>query len=178
MAYVVDDLDVRGQVTASNLSGSIKEVLDLLSETFGVFYSYRGGVFRFSTKRQFVLALPPIEGQFADITAVVRQLGIEGQDPVIVDRPNRLITFRTTRKGYDRIREYVDYVRRTKNLIVYDAYLWEVELRDKTEGGIQWDQWGCSVCRGHGSAQLRLTAARPGRQAHSALPPRLQEPWF
>ncbi|TFW09915.1 hypothetical protein E4K72_03520 [Oxalobacteraceae bacterium OM1] len=126
---------LRRHVTARWLSGPLPEILDDLSQKYGFFWSYRNGTLHVEADRQFITNIPPVNELFESLPTMLKTLG--AQD-VFLDKTNRTITFRAGRAVYDRIAQYLKYVRENKSLIVYDTYIWEVRLNDESQLGVNW----------------------------------------
>lgn len=128
---------VYGSVVSYGLSGTLTEVLESISKSAGFYYSYKDGVLKISPDEQFIVNLPPIVGEdtFAGISNMITKLG--GFD-VYLDRQGRSLVFRANRAAEESIENYLNYVRETRHLIVYDTYIYQVELADSRQTGIDW----------------------------------------
>lgn len=146
----------RRSISAVNVSGSLKNILDGLSNTLGVYYSYRNGVINISPDRQYVLPLPPVDEAMESLSPMLKTLGATD---IYLDKPGRMITFRAPKPSYEKINSYLEYVRSTKQLIVYDAHVWEVILNDANNTGIQWNRFSWTPS---GSAAFNVTGGSPG----------------
>ena len=149
-----------GQVSAFDVKGSLTEVLENLSETIGFFYSFRRNTLYIQQEQQFVVELPPAlsEDNAASLTNTLQFLG--ARDPYI-DRLNRSLVFRTNRPSLVKIEGYLQKIRDTRALIIYDVNIFQVDLRDNADTGIQWNKLGWAGTPG--------VAANPG--AVSTPPP-------
>ena len=130
-----------GPVSAFDVKGSLAEVLDTLSETIGFFYSFRKNTLFIQQEQQFIVELPPAlsEDNAAGLTNTLQFLG--ARDPYI-DRLNRSLVFRTNRPSLAKIEGYLQRVRETRSLIIYDVNIFQVDLRDNNDTGIQWNKLG------------------------------------
>jgi MSHA biogenesis protein MshL len=130
-----------GPVSAFQVKGSLTEVLDTLSETIGFFYSYRKNTLFIQQEQQFVVELPPAlsEDNAAGLTNTLQFLG--AHDPYI-DRLNRSLVFRTNRPSLAKIETYLRKIRDTRSLIIYDVNIFQVDLKDNSDTGIQWNRLG------------------------------------
>lgn len=138
MTIAIDKNVLGGQVGVLNLQGTMQDALNVLSESFGFFFTYHNKVLRISPDKQFIIALPPVEETFNGIADILANLGAS---QVKLDKVGRVVTFRASRPVYRKIKSYLDYIRRNKVLVVYDTYVWEVELTDKTAAGIDWSKF-------------------------------------
>ena len=128
-----------GPVSAFDVKGSLTEVLDTLSETIGFFYSFRKNTLFIQQEQQFVVELPPAlsEDNAAGLTNTLQFLG--AHDPYI-DRLNRSLVFRTNRPSLAKIESYLRKIRESRSLIIYDVNIFQVDLKDNSDTGIQWNR--------------------------------------
>jgi hypothetical protein len=120
-------------VNAVNLSGSLESVLEKISHIGGVFYSFENGVLKVKGSRRFSVSLPPIQSSFGDISSVIKGMGATD---VNLDNFSRSINFSASREVYDDVRTYLQKVRETRALLVYESYFFEVSLNDDSALGI------------------------------------------
>ena len=128
-----------GPISAFDVKGSLADVLDNLSETMGFFYSFRKNTLFVQQDQQFVVELPPAlsEDNAAGLTNTLQFLG--AKDPYI-DRLNRSLVFRTNRPSLAKIESYLQKIRDTRSLIIYDVNIFQVDLKDNSDTGIQWNK--------------------------------------
>ncbi|MFT5591317.1 MAG: MSHA biogenesis protein MshL [Bradyrhizobium sp.] len=128
-----------GPISAFDVKGSLAEVLDNLSESIGFFYQFRKNTLFIQPEQQFVVELPPAlsEDNAAGLTNTLQFLG--AKDPYI-DRLNRSLVFRTNRPSLARIESYLQKIRETRSLIIYDVNIFQVDLKDNSDTGIQWNK--------------------------------------
>jgi type II secretory pathway component GspD/PulD (secretin) len=120
-------------VNAVNLSGSLESVLEKISHIGGVFYSFENGVLKVKGSRRFSVSLPPIQSSFGDISSVIKGMGATD---VNLDNFSRSINFSASREVYDDVRTYLQKVRETRSMLVYESYFFEVTLNDDSALGI------------------------------------------
>jgi type II secretory pathway component GspD/PulD (secretin) len=120
-------------VNAVNLSGSLESVLEKISHIGGVFYSFENGVLKVKGARRFSVSLPPIQSSFGDISSVIKGMGATD---VNLDNFSRSINFSASREVYDDVRTYLQKVRETRSMLVYESYFFEVSLNDDSALGI------------------------------------------
>ena len=128
-----------GPVAAFDVKGSLAEVLDNLSDSIGFFYSFRKNTLFIQQDQQFIVELPPAlsEDNAAGLTNTLQFLG--AKDPYI-DRLNRSLVFRTNRTSLAKIESYLQKIRDTRSLIIYDVNIFQVDLKDNSDTGIQWNK--------------------------------------
>ncbi len=127
-----------GAVTASNLNGSLHDVVSQLAESIGFFWSVRGGrQVLIQPEQQFVVDLPPVLGDdnLAGITNTMQFLGARD---VYLDRINRSLVFRTNRRALASIESYLGKMRESRSMLVYEMQVLQVDLADSSQMGVQW----------------------------------------
>ena len=142
-----------GQIAAFDVRGNLTEVMDNLSESIGFFYSYRKNTLFIQQEQQFVIELPPAlsEDNAAGLTNTLQFLG--AKDPYI-DRLNRSLVFRTNRPSLAKIGGYLQKIRDTRSLIIYDVNIFQVDLRDNSDTGIQWNRLAWAGAAGQAAAPV------------------------
>lgn len=139
---------LRRTTVSYKASGSFAEAIEGLSRSAGFFYRYQGGVLRVSSDEQFIVTLPPVPESFEGIPQMVSKLGAKD---VLLERSGRTLTFRADLQSFEKVRTYLEMLRRSKSLLFYDCYIWEVQLNDSSRLGIRWQQLG-SALSGVGSS--------------------------
>lgn len=129
---------MKRSVTAVNVSGSLESVLDMFSESVGFYWYYKDGVLHITPDRQYITQVPPINELFDSLPPMIKTLG--GTD-VFLDKTSRTITYRASRPSQRKITSYLQYIRENKQMLVYDAYIWEVILTDGSDTGVQWNKF-------------------------------------
>lgn len=130
------------RINAIDLSGSLRDVLDTISESTGLFYTYRRGNLQISSEKSFVVRLPPLGNGYDDIADMI---GSMGAGDVAVNAASRSISFRTGRDRFDSIRSYLLDIKKSKVLIVYETYFFEVLLSDELNIGIDWNSFTADI---------------------------------
>ena len=125
----------RSSVSMTNLSGDLTGVLNKLADSYGFYWRFKDGMLHIATDRQYIAPVPPIADLFESLPIMVKTLG--GTD-VFLDKSARMITFRAGSQSFFKIKSYLEMTRRTRSLIVYDTYIWEVMLNDGSKMGIDW----------------------------------------
>lgn len=129
---------MRHTVSTMNLRGTLKEVLDRLSDSIGFYYSYRNGVLEVTSDMQFIAAVPPLNSLLESLPGMLHNLGAT---EVFLDRSARTLTYRATKPVHEKVAGYLNYLRETRSLIVYDTYIYEVVLNDANSTGISWNRF-------------------------------------
>jgi MSHA biogenesis protein MshL len=128
-----------GPVSLYDVNGNLTDVLDQLSEAIGFFYTVKRNTLHIQQEQDFVVEIPPAlnDDNAAGLTNTLQFLGAKD---FYLDRINRSLVFKTNRKSLAKIEEYLKKVRDTRSMIVYDVNIFQVDLRDNAETGIQWNQ--------------------------------------
>ena len=128
---------VRRSVSATNVSGSLKSVLDTFGDSIGYFYYYAGGVLHLTPDRQYIAKIPPVNELFESLPHMLKTIGATD---VFIDKTSRTVTYRATKPAQDKATSYLKWVRDNKKLIIYETFIAEVVLDDSTNMGIQWNK--------------------------------------
>lgn len=126
-----------GPFAVENLSGSLSEVLDEMAQAAGFFWEVQGKTLVIRQDDQFVVNIPPVLSEDT-MAGVANTLQYIGARDAYLDRAGKTITFTANRKSADRIQRYLENVRETRSLLVYDTHIFQVDLKDGMDTGIQW----------------------------------------
>ena len=134
-------------VSAVGVSGKLEEVLNGLSDTAGFYWQNKANVIYVYPERQYIAKLPPVNEVFESLPQMIKTLG---GDSVFLDKSARTITYRADKPAQEKINSYLEYIRDSKSLIVYDTYIWQVSLNKDVNTGIQWNnfQWSGLAANG------------------------------
>ncbi|GAB3645200.1 hypothetical protein GCM10028813_02330 [Ramlibacter alkalitolerans] len=126
---------------AVGLRGSLTDVLDELSQSYGFHYTFdaRKSVLRVLPERMYVLEFPP-QAEIAEATAKTLP-GLGAQD-VNYNPSTSLVSFRASRRVAEDVAAYVKQVAAEQQQITYEVSVIEVRLDDDATAGIQWDKLG------------------------------------
>lgn len=143
--------EVYGAVTIYGLSGNLPDIVEKLSKTIGFFYTYKDKSLTITQDQQFVVSLPPAvaEDTFAGMANTVTAIGGYG---IYLDRVARTLMFRANRNGLDRIEQFLKHVRDNRTMIVYDTVIYQVDLNDRDQMGIEWSSLNASLLSGGAGA--------------------------
>ena len=135
---------------ATRLSGQLETIVDDIADRLDIWYSYRGGVFRFKESERFSVKVPPVFTP-EQTTAIENTLKAFGAADIIFDPSTYLLMYRASPGEQDAIEQYLE-VLRSREMLVYDVYVYEVALSDSAALGINWQQFNYQ--RGDGSLSL------------------------
>lgn len=133
-------LERYGSTAIMGLSGGLPEVMENLSNSLGFFYSVNNGILTVTPEEQFVIEMPP-SLQEDNINGIIGTLQYLGARDVFIDRLNRSFTFRGTKKVVAAVDAYLQRIRTTRSLLVYDVHVYQVDLADSNESGVQWNKF-------------------------------------
>lgn len=154
----------------NNLEGNLPDIVEKLSKALGFFYRVDGGVLFVKQEEQFALELPPVlnDDSLASLTNALQYLGAKD---VYLDRDSRALNFKTSRGRLDYLRQYVNRIRETRSMIVYDLYVYQVDLADGNQTGIQWNTFNLRFNPGGPARNLSMTGGQgvTGTDAASAF---------
>jgi hypothetical protein len=135
------DSDVYGSVTITNLGGSLADVMEAISQNTGFFYSYnaRQKILTVSPNRDFVIFLPPAidSDTYTGMSNTMQSLGVHS---VYQDVNGGTLKFTANRESLEKVQEYLDQIRETRSLLVYDISIYKVQLTSGFKAGIAWSQ--------------------------------------
>lgn len=159
-----DNIRRYGPVTTYNLSGNLNEVMEHLGQAIGFFWSVRDNSLIIEAEQQFIVELPPVlnDDNLAGITNTLQYLGVRDS---YLDRNERRLVFRCNRKVLRSVETYMQKLRETRSMIIYDAQILQVDLRDTEKMGIQWARYaktGTSSGSNSGSASNGTTGGTSG----------------
>ncbi|WP_425953240.1 type II secretion system protein GspD [Ralstonia pseudosolanacearum] len=139
MTFVQEDAKLKTKVVSvRNLSRRLPQLMHELSETMGFYYVYENGVIKVSTEQQFIVPIPPVNDLMESIPVMITRLGAS---QVFLDKSSRTLTYSASKSVGKRVVSYLQYIRDTKSLLVYDMFFWEVTLNDTRAMGIKWNNF-------------------------------------
>jgi hypothetical protein len=172
LGLVVDggprSLERYGSSAALMLSGTLPDLMEQLSESLGFFYFVRNRVLHVAPEERFMLDLPPALGE-DNLAGLTNSLQFFGAQDLYLDRINRTVTFRTNRMGMVAIDRYLEHIRSTRSMLLYDVHVYQVDLADGQQDGVKWNKFGWtgasadrSSSGGTGTGTTGTTAATTG----------------
>lgn len=153
LAFETDE-GLNRRVTVANLRGPLKVVVEKVCSLADLYCSYEDNILVVKDTETFTVTLPPIGGgggdggdggtestEFLDDVAegLGAILGEEAEEP-IVDPTTRTIVYTATQRTAEKAARYFQRLRANTALIVFETYIWEVQLNSGNSTGIDWDQ--------------------------------------
>lgn len=144
LAFETDE-GLNRRITVANLHGSLHTVVNRVCSLADLYCSYEEGILVVKDTQTFTVSLPPIGGGGEDtefLDNVAEGLGaILGEDSEpIVDPTTRTIVYTATQRTADMATRYFQRLRASTAMIVFETYIWEVQLSSGNSTGIDWDQ--------------------------------------
>lgn len=128
------------QITVSNLKGSVDSVVRRLCGLADLYCTYEDGILEVKETETFTVSLPPLdESAFTGIASGLT--AVSGAETVI-DSSTRTLIYTVSQRNASRAEKYFDRLRGSTALIVYETYVWEVQLDNANSSGIRWDDFG------------------------------------
>ena len=127
-------------ITVANLKGSVNDVVRRLCGLADLYCTYEGGILEVKETETFTVSLPPLDDEgFTSISAGLQ--AVSGAETVI-DTSTRTLIYTVTQRNSERAVKYFNRLRANTALIVYETYIWEVQLGTANSAGIRWDKLG------------------------------------
>lgn len=133
-----------GPVTLQGLGGKLTQVIDRLAGAFGFYWTVEDNVVVIEPDRQFVVELPPVlvaDDSLAGMTNILQTLGAKD---VYLDRIGRGLALRANSRALKQIEQYLERVRETRSMVVYEMQVYQVDLSDTSQRGLDWGRLGAS----------------------------------
>lgn len=126
-----------GSVNGINITGTLPQIVDRLSDALGFFYTYRNGVLKVSNDQSFILTLPPAvkEDTYTGMLNTIQSLGGFGAN---LDKINKTLLFRADQRAYHLIQQYFEFMRETRSMVVYDINIYQVGFNRDSQTGVSW----------------------------------------
>ncbi|MCB1531213.1 MAG: type II and III secretion system family protein [Rhodospirillales bacterium] len=148
LAFETDEgLDRR--ITVANLHGELDSVVHRVCSLADLYCSYENGVLVVKDTETFTVTLPPVGASSAgegggDPTAFLSNVAaglsavLGGSAAPIIDTTTRTIIYQATQRKAVIASRYFQRLRANTAMIVYEAYIWEVNLGAGNTVGIDW----------------------------------------
>lgn len=133
------------RITVTNLRGSLDKVVSRVCSLADLYCSYEGGAIVVKDTETFTVTLPPIgasgadgaEAEFLDDVSTGLAAILGGAAP-IVDTTTRTIIYQATQRTSVMAARYFQRLRASTAMIVYEVYIWEVNLDSGNTVGVDW----------------------------------------
>jgi type II secretory pathway component GspD/PulD (secretin) len=134
------DAGMTRHITVANLRGPLNNVVKEVCSLANLYCAYQNGVLTVKETQTFTVKIPPISQDTAFMQNVGQGLqAIIGKAPVI-DSSTRTLIYEATQRNAEMAERYFQRMRSSTALIVFETYVWEVQLNSGNSTGIKWDQ--------------------------------------
>lgn len=127
------------QITVANLRGPLNKVVRQVCSLADLYCAYDDGLLVVKDTQTFTVKIPPISQDASFMQNVAQGLAaIIGTTP-IVDQSTRSIIYEASQRTSELAMRYFQRMRSSTALIVFETYIWEVQLNSGNSTGIRWD---------------------------------------
>lgn len=132
------DLGLTKTITVANLSGSVDQIVRKLCGLADLYCTYEGGILEVKETETFTVSLPPLDD--AGFESIATGLAALSGAETVIDSSTRTLIYTVTQRNAERARRYFDRLRANTAMIVYETYIWEVQLDAVNSAGIRWNK--------------------------------------
>ena len=133
------DEGLNRKITVANLRGPMNKVVRQVCGLADLYCAYQDGLLVVKETQTFTVKIPPISQDESFITNIAAGLAaITGTTPII-DQSTRSIVYEASQRSSELALRYFQRMRSSTALIVFETYIWEVQLNTGNSTGIQWD---------------------------------------
>lgn len=127
------------RITVANLQGPLDKVLRRVCSLADLYCAYEDGLIVVKETQTFTVKIPPISQDTSFMNNVASGLAaIIGTSPII-DQSTRTLIYEATQRTSEYALRYFQRMRSSTALIVFETYIWEVNLEGGNSTGINWD---------------------------------------
>ncbi|PJB73482.1 MAG: type II and III secretion system family protein [Alphaproteobacteria bacterium CG_4_9_14_3_um_filter_47_13] len=127
------------RITVANLQGPLDVVVGRVCSLADLYCAYEEGLLIVKETQTFTVKIPPISQDVNFISNVAAGLAaIIGTTPVI-DQSTKTIIYEATNRTAEYALRYFQRMRTSTALIVFETYIWEVNLETGNSTGVRWD---------------------------------------
>lgn len=128
-----------GATAVQGVKGGLRKVMDRLSDQMGFFWSASDGVVTIEPDQMFVVELPPVLGDDS-LSTMSNTITYMGARDTYLDRMARTLVFRANKKVLKSIDTYLEGIRATRSMLVYEIQIFQVDLTDGNQEGVRWNK--------------------------------------
>jgi hypothetical protein len=127
-------------VTVANLRGPLGQVVNKVCSLADLYCSFEDGTLIVKDTQTFTVTLPPLGGDTDILAAMAAGVqAITGATP-ITEAGTRTIIYEATNRTSRLAERYFQKLRANTALIVYEVYIWQVDLNSANSTGIDWEK--------------------------------------
>ncbi len=128
---------LKRRITISNLSGTIDKVVERVCGLANLYCAYDDGVLVVRDTQTFTVSLPPV-GDDDMVTNIASGLEAITKLDVTTDSATHTLVYTATQRTSRMAHAYFERLRAATALIIYETYIWEVQLTNANATGIKW----------------------------------------
>lgn len=128
------------QITVSNLKGPLGHVVTRLCGLADLYCTFEDGILEVKETETFTVSLPPLDE--SAFTGIASGLTAVSEAETVIDSSTRTLIYTVSQRNASRAKKYFDRLRGSTALIVYETYVWEVQLDNANSAGIRWSDFG------------------------------------
>jgi hypothetical protein len=142
MAFQTDKATTN-TITFTNLKGTMADVVEKLCSLADLYCTYDNGTLLIKETETFTVSLPPmITDNYAPFVNGLK--AITGGQTYVDDLTGSLI-YTATQRNNKQALEYFERLRANTAMIIYEIQIWEVQLTDKNQTGIDWEAFNGTI---------------------------------
>jgi hypothetical protein len=126
-------------ITITGLQGPLNDVVDKVCGLANLYCAYENGTLLVREEETFTVSLPPMIAE--DYSPFVNGLQAIAGGKTYVDSVTRSLIYTATQRNQQNAIDYFDRLRTNTALIVYEIQIWEVQLSDQRQTGIDWEEF-------------------------------------
>lgn len=130
------ELGLTNKVIVANLKGTVDSVVRRLCGLADLYCTYEGGILEVKEEETFTVSLPPLDNN--DFETIAAGLEALAGAQTVIDTSTRTLIYTVTQRNSARAAKYFDRLRANTAMIVYETYIWEVQLNSTNSAGIRW----------------------------------------
>ncbi len=133
------DAGLSATVTVTNLRGPLNRVVEKICGLANLYCSFEDGMLVIKDTQVFMVSVPPVGGDTDMLSALSTGIAaITGNTPITEDGTRTLI-YEATNRTAKLAERYLQRLRASTALIVFEIYIWEVALNSANATGINWE---------------------------------------
>ncbi len=138
LAFETDE-GLNRRITVANLHGPVNKVVRQICSLADLYCAYEDGLLIVKETQTFTVRIPPISQDAAFMTNVATGLQAIIGASAIVDLSTRTLIYEATQRTAEMAERYFQRMRSSTALIVFETYIWEVQLNNGNSTGVKWE---------------------------------------
>lgn len=126
-------------ITVTNLRGPLDQIVQQVCSLADLYCLFQNGILTIKDTQIFTVSVPPVGGETDVIGTITGGIqAITGNAPV-TDLGTRTIVYEATHRTAEMAERYFQRLRANTALIIYEIYIWQVDLDSANATGIDWE---------------------------------------